>query len=54
LEIKKAIQVIIKSLVHAVAALDSNMHITFQVNRFISRVLYNGNFKNMVWKKMRL
>jgi len=53
----KTIQVIIKSPVHAVATFNSNMshHITFQINRIVNmRVLYNGNFKNMTSRKMRL
>jgi len=38
---------------HAVATLNSNMHITFQVNQIISmRVLYNGNFKNCFEKNV--
>jgi len=54
LKIKKTIQVIIKFLVHAVAILNSNMHVKFQANRIISmRVLYNGDFKNMVSRKTR-
>jgi len=45
----------IKSLIHAVATLNLNMHIKFQVNWIISMgVLYNGDFKNMVSRKMRL
>jgi len=35
--------------------LNSNMHIKFQVYRIISvGVLYNGDFKNMVSRKMYL
>jgi len=52
LKIKKTIRVIIKSLVHAVATLNSNMRISFQVNRIISiRISYNGNFRNMISRK---
>jgi len=54
-KLKKIIRIIIKSLVYAVTTLNSNMHITFQVDRIISmRVLYNGDFKNMVLRKTRL
>jgi len=41
--------------VHAVATLNSNMYIKFQVNWIISMgVLYNGDFKNMISRKTRL
>jgi len=51
----KTIQVIKKSLVHAVATLNSNMHIKLQINWIISMgVLYNGDFRNMSSKRMRL
>jgi len=30
------------------------MRITFQVNQIIMRVLYNGDFKNMISRKTRL
>jgi len=33
---KKIVQVIKKSLVHAITILNSNMHIKFQVNRIIN------------------
>jgi len=53
-KLKKPIRVIIKSLVHAVTTLNSNMHFTFQINQIISMwILFNG-FKNMVSRKMCL
>jgi len=49
--IKKPIQVIIKSLVHAVATLNSNMHIKFQVNQIIRGSLYNDTSKTWFQEK---
>jgi len=42
-------------ILNAVATFNLNMHIKFQVNWIISvGVLYNGDFKNIVSRKMRL
>jgi len=44
-----------KSLVHAVATFNSNMHIKFQVNRIISMIIsYNSDFKNIGLRKTHL
>jgi len=52
-KLKETIQIIIKSLIHAVATLNSNMILNFK-SIISTGILYNGDFENMISKITRL